>query len=298
MEILVTGSSGLIGSALVAELTLAGHNVYTLSRSPTSDPKSMSWNIRRHIGDLSEIPSLDAVVHLAGESIGTKRWTSEEKAEISKSRIEGTGFLVELLDKANLHPQVFIGASAIGYYGDSEEKFLTEHSPPGTGFLASLVQSWEAQSNLAKNVAERVVILRSGMVLSSYGGALAKQLPLFRYGIGAALGSGRQYVSWIHLEDEVRAITLALTSATLSGPINLVSPGPVTNQDFARTIAKVLNRPMMLRIPTKVLQIALGTEFADELLLASQHVTPKALEDAEFRFHFPDLENALLDLLR
>lgn len=298
MRVLVTGASGLIGSAIVAELTLGGHEVYTLGRRRTSDPKNLVWDLDNNLGDLGTIETLDAVIHLSGESIGNKRWTDSQKSKIWDSRVKGTALLVDLLTKANLNPDVFIGASATGFYGDRGTEELTESSHVGSGFLAALVQRWEEETNKATSIAKRVVLVRSGIVQSSYGGALAKQLPLFRFGLGAALGSGKQYLSWIHLEDEVAAILFALTSDAISGPINLVSPNPITNLEYSKIISKVLHRPMILKIPAKVLELALGKEFAREMLLASQRVFPNVLQEAGFEFRFPTLENALRDLLR
>lgn len=298
MRVLVSGSSGLIGSALVAELTLEGHDVYTLGRSPSPGGKSIVWNIENKSGSLRSLESIDGVIHLAGEPIGAKRWTDAEKKRIVSSRISGTAFLSEMLKDASLSPAVFVAASAIGFYGNRDDEILTESSPAGSGYLASLVEDWERESLSAQNVAARVVMLRTGIVLSGYGGALAKQLPLFKYGLGAALGDGRQFMSWIHLEDEVRAIITALTDNSISGPVNLVAPKPVTNLEFSKTIARVLGRPMLLKVPSIALEIGLGKEFANELLLASQRVAPTVLEEKGFQFLFPQLENALSDILR
>lgn len=299
MKVLVSGASGLIGSAVVAELTISGHDVFTLGRKPPSpELKGFQWNVENKSGDLSDIDSLDAVIHLAGQSIASKRWSPEEKSRIVSSRIEGTKFLIELLKNANLHPSIFIGGSASGVYGDRGKEELGENSPPGSGFLADLVQKWEFETSKAQDTAQRIAIIRTGVVLSTYGGALARQLPMFRYGLGSALGTGSQFMSWIHLEDEVRAILYILENEKLSGPINLVSPNPTSNLEFSKTMAKVLQRPMFLKAPAKMLELALGKEFADELLLFSQRIIPNKLEDAGFEFHFPLLEGALLDLLR
>lgn len=298
MRVLVSGSSGLIGSALVAELTLEGHDVYSIGRSTSLSGKSIVWNIEDKSGSLKDLKSIDWVIHLAGEPIGTKRWTQEQKNKIIKSRVDGTALLIDMLKEAHLSPTVFAAASAIGFYGNRGSEILTESSPAGSGYLASLVQNWERESMGASDMAERVVILRTGIVLSGYGGALAKQLPLFKYGLGAALGDGKQFMSWIHLEDEVRAIISILSQDSVRGPVNLVAPQSVTNLEFSKTIARVLGRPMMLKIPPIALEIGLGKEFADELLLASQRVVPAVLKDNGFQFLFPQLENALSDILR
>lgn len=298
MRVLVSGASGLIGSAVVAELNLSGHQVTTLGRSSDPANNSVTWNPETKTGTLKSIEGLDAVIHLAGESIGNKRWSEEQKRKITYSRLAGTEFLIELLEDAQLKPEVFISASAIGYYGDRGNQLLEESSPKGEGFLADLVAKWEEKAQKASETGARVVTLRTGVVLSSYGGALSKQLPLFKYGLGAALGTGGQYLSWIHLEDEVRAILLALENQGISGAVNLVSEHPVTNLEFSKTIAKVLNRPMLLKVPKPVIELGLGKEFADELLLVSQRVVPKVLSQSGFEFQFNHLENALSDLLR
>ncbi len=298
MKILVSGASGLIGSAVVAELALGGHDVYTLGRNLNKDPKALPWDIEARTGSLKSIESLQGVIHLSGESIGNKRWTNQQKKNIVASRLEGTHFLIDLLAEADLKPEVFIAASAIGIYGNRNDETLDESSEPGNGFLASLVLDWEQEARQAQSIATRVVFARTGVVLSTYGGMLAKQLTLFKYGLGAVLGSGKQYLSWIHLEDEVRAIVASLTNPNISGAVNLVSPNPVTNLDFSKTLARVLHRPLFFKVPALALELTLGKEFADEMLFASQRVAPTVLEKAGFEFRFPDLENALSDLLR
>lgn len=298
MRVLVTGGSGLIGSSVVAGLTLGGHEVYTLVRSDRNDPNSFLWNVESGTGDLTGIESLDAVVHLAGESIANKRWSDQRKEKISSSRIMGTRLLIDLLKGAELSPKVFVSGSAIGFYGSREGDLLDESSPAGRGFLAELTTKWENEARRAEQIAGRVVILRTGIVLSSYGGTLAKQLPLFRLGLGGSLGGGRQFVSWIHLEDEVSAILFLLEQESIRGPVNLVSPNPVTNTEFAEAIARTLRKPMVFRAPVTLLELAFGKEFAHELLLASQRVVPAALVDSGFEFRFSDLEDALVDPLR
>ena len=298
MRVLVSGASGLIGSSVTAELIQDGHEVYTLGRSASADPKRLSWNIEDHTGSLNNLGSLDAVIHLAGEPIGNKRWTPKQRGRIIDSRLAGTDFLITLLREAGLKPEVFICASAIGFYGDRGDETLDESSPPGNGFLASLVMDWEYHAQGATAVANRIVNLRTGVVLSAYEGALAKQLPLFKYGLGATFGNGSQYISWIHLEDAVRAIILALSDSTISGPVNLVAPVPVTNLLFSKTVAKVLRKPLFLKVPGLILELAFGEEFADEMLLVSQRVIPTGLQTAGFEFRFPELEPALVDLLR
>ncbi len=298
MKVLISGASGLIGSAMKADLLLNGHEVYSLSRKDSHDPKSIKWNVTAKSGTLHGIESLDAVIHLSGESIGARRWSPHQKKLIISSRLESTRFLIDLLDKSKLNPEVFVVASAIGIYGDRGSELLEETSSPGNGFLSSLVSDWEYEASHANRVARRIAYLRTGIVLSTYGGALSKQLPLFRLGLGAVLGNGGQYLSWIHLQDEVRAINAVLSNPKISGPVNLVSPNPVTNLEFSRTLARVLRRPLLLKAPGFVLELALGKEFADEMLLTSQRVMPSALLGAGFEFKFPELNAALTDSLR
>lgn len=298
MKVLVSGASGLIGASVVAELTFGGHEVYSLGRSTSSDPRTVKWDPDNRIGTLKAISSLDAVVHLSGESLANKRWTRQQKKKIVDSRLIGTDLLIEMVKEADLKPETFISASAIGIYGNRNSETLTETSPPGSGFLASLVADWEQRAERAKVIAKRVVFLRTGIVLSNYGGALAKQLPLFKYGLGASMGRGNQYMSWIHLEDEVRAIIFALTNTDISGPVNLVSPDPVTNLEFSKKVATALGKPLLFKAPALILELALGKEFAEEMLLSSQRVTPTILQNAGFEYQFGDLENALSDLLR
>ncbi len=297
MRVLVSGASGFIGSAVRQALMAGGHDVYILSRKETREPKTFKWDIASKTSSLADIESLDAVIHLSGESIGDKRWSPSQKKRIVDSRLDSTRFLIDLLDESGLRPNVFMSASAIGVYGDRGSEVLDESSDPGNGFLASLVLDWEHEASKAREVADRVVYLRTGVVLAAHGGALAKQLPLFRAGLGAVLGNGNQYLSWIHIEDEIRAILAALTNAQISGPVNLVSPNPVTNLVFSRALAKALHRPLLFKAPAFILELAFGKEFADEMLLVSQRVTPAALVKEGFEFKFPQLESALLDLL-
>jgi uncharacterized protein (TIGR01777 family) len=245
--------------------------------------------------DVSALEGIDAVVHLAGENIAA-RWTATQKAKIRDSRVRGTQLLCETLARLSSPPQVLVSASAIGYYGDRGEEILTEESPPGRGFLPEVCRAWEAATEAAKQRGMRVVILRLGMVLSAAGGALAKMLPPFRLGLGGMVGSGRQYMSWIALDDVVGTIQHAIVTDALQGPTNAVAPQAVTNQEFTRTLGKALGRPTLLPLPAFAARLMFG-EMADELLLASTRVQPTKLLGSGYRFRYPELEDALRHVL-
>jgi hypothetical protein len=238
----------------------------------------------------------DVLVHLAGESIAGARWTPAVKERIRLSRSRGTRVLAEAATKLDPPPQAFVSASAIGFYGDRGAEELTEDSPPGTDFLAEVCQDWEGATEPAQAAGLRVVHLRFGMVLSATGGALPKMMRPFRYGLGGRMGSGTQFCSWVHLGDAVAAVLAAMTDEAYQGPVNVVSPKPVSNAELTRTLARVLGRPAILPLPAFVARLALG-EMADPLLFASQRVLPTKLLDTGFSFRFPDLESALRDLL-
>ena len=296
MHILITGSSGLIGSALVPFLATGGHQVTRLVRSqPRGQEMAMRWDPEAGILDAKSLEGVDAVVHLAGENIA-ERWSPEKKTRIHDSRVKGTRLLSDTLARLERSPKVLVCASAIGYYGDRGEEVLTEINPAGRGFLAEVCQAWEEAAEPARQKGIRVVSLRFGMVLSSAGGALAKMLPPFRLGLGGALGSGRQYVSWIAIDDAVGAIQHALTTETLQGPANTVAPQAVTNQEFTKVLGKVLGRPTVLPMPAFAARLMFG-EMADELLLASARVEPAKLLSTGYAFRYPDLEAALRHVL-
>jgi uncharacterized protein (TIGR01777 family) len=245
--------------------------------------------------DASALEGVDAVVHLAGENIA-QRWTSSQKAKIRDSRIKGTQLLCETLARLSSPPKVLVSASAIGYYGDRGEQILTEDSPLGRGFLAEVCRGWEAATEPARQRGLRVVPLRFGVVLSPAGGALAKMLPPFRLGLGGMVGSGRQYMSWIALDDVVGAIQHAIVTDTLQGPTNAVAPQAVTNQEFTKTLGKALGRPTVFPLPAFAARLMFG-EMADELLLASTRVQPAKLLGSGYRFRYPELEDALRHVL-
>lgn len=297
MKVLVTGSSGFIGSALVPFLTAAGHAVTRLVRSqPRPGAAEVRWDPVAKTVDTAGLEGLNATVHLAGETI-VGRWTPASKARLRSSRVEGTRLLADALSRLTRPPRVMVCASAIGYYGDRGEEILREESPPGTSFLSQVCREWEAAAQPAIRKGIRVVHLRIGVVLSPAGGALARMLPPFKLGLGGRLGSGRQYMSWIALDELVEVIHFALTNDRLRGAVNAVAPRPVTNLEFTKTLGRVLSRPTIFPVPAFAVRLALG-EVADELLLASTHVEPTRLLAAGYQFRFPELEGALRHALR
>ncbi|MFZ5830297.1 MAG: TIGR01777 family oxidoreductase [Planctomycetota bacterium] len=296
MHVLVSGSSGLLGSAIVELLTRDGHDVVRLVRRRARGPGEIGWEPERGTIDEASLGGLDAVVHLAGESIADSRWTAEKKRRIRESRTEGTRLLAQSLARADPPPKVLACASAIGYYGDRGDAALTEESGPGEGFLADVCRKWEAATGPAAAAGIRVVNMRLGLVLAREGGPLAAIVGLFRWGLGGKLGDGRQYMSWITIDDAVRAIRLALTDDRLSGPVNLTAPQPVTNVEFTAALGRVLHRPTLFRAPAFGLRLGMG-EMAGELLLFSARVLPKRLQETGFEFQDPQLEPALQRLL-
>lgn len=297
LRVLVTGSTGFVGSALVPFLVAGGHRVVRLVRTlPRRGKGEIQWGPEAGFIDAARLEGLDGVVHLAGENIATGRWTAEKKALIRDSRVDGTRLLCDALAGLKQPPKVLVCASAIGYYGDRGDELLTEESAPGTGFLAEVCREWEAATQSTEQKGIRVVRLRFGMVLSPTGGAMAKLLPPFKKGLGGVLGTGRQYVSWIALDDLVGVIAHALTTETLHGPVNAVAPTSVTNQEFTRTLGRVIGRFTIFPMPAAVARLVFG-ELADALLLASQRVQPTRLLATEYRFQYPDLDGALQHLL-
>ncbi len=297
MKVLVTGASGLVGSALVPFLTTGGHRVTRLVRSqPRPSVAEMQWDPAAGIQDLTSLEGMDAVVHLAGENIASGRWTVARKARIRDSRVTGTRTLCEALARLSQPPKVLVSASAIGYYGDRGAEALWENSAFGTGFLPEVCRVWEEATQPAVQTGIRVVLLRIGIVLSPTGGALAKLLLPFKLGLGGILGSGKQYMSWIALDDVVGAVNHALVTDTLRGPVNAVAPFPVTNGEFTRTLGRVLGRPTVFPVPAFAARLAFG-EMADELLLASTRVEPKRLLATQYTFRCPELDGALRHVL-
>lgn len=295
MNIVVSGSHGLIGSALVPALAARGDRVVRLMRAKTSPPGAVAWDPERGWVDAAALEGADAVIHLAGENIAAGRWTAAKKARIRDSRVHGTRAIAAALARLSRRPGVFLCASATGYYGNRGEEILVEESAPGVGFLANVCREWEAASAPARDAGIRVVHFRNGIVLSPAGGALAPLLLVFRLGLGGRLGSGGQFMSWITLDDHVRAIVYALTRDDLRGPVNFVSPNPVTNAEFTATLARVLRRPALFTAPAPLLRLALG-EAAGELL-ESRRVHPAKLSAAGYTFRHAELGSALRDLI-
>jgi len=292
MKVAITGSHGLIGSALVASLEGDGHQVTRLVRGLAREGE-VGWDpVEGHI-DGTRLEGHDAVVHLAGVGIGDHRWTSAHKSAVLNSRVQGTRLLATALAGLDRPPSVLASGSAVGYYGDRGDEELTEASGPGSGFLADVVQRWEAAAAPAAEAGIRVANLRSGVVVSAEGGALKKQLPAFKAGLGGRLGSGRQWLSWIAISDEVAAIRHVIDRPDIAGPVNLCAPTPVTNGDFTRTLGKVLHRPTAIPTPTPALRLLFGKEMVGEMLLAGQRVLPRALESSGYVFTQPTLAQAL-----
>ncbi len=297
MKILVSGSSGVLGSALLPFLTAAGHSVTRLVRAEARvGAPEIWWDPAGGYLNPATVEGFDAVVHLAGENLAAHRWRSEFKARIKESRVKGTRLLAETLAKLSHPPQVLVSSSAIGYYGDRGDEVLLEESASGAGFLAEVCRDWEAATEPAAQKGIRVITLRTGFVLSASGGGLAKMLPAFRMGAGGVIGTGRQYMSWIAIDDLVAAILHAIVQDSVRGPVNAVAPNPVTNREFTKTLGRVLSRPTIFPVPAFAARLAFG-EMADELLLSSQRVTPAKLLASGFTFQFPDLAPALRHLL-
>ncbi len=296
MRVLITGATGLIGSALSVFLKNEGHEVVGLTRREAKpDGSSISWNPAARSIDRDRLEGFGAVVHLAGENIA-RRWTEDARRRIRESRVEGTRFLCETLAELNQPPQVFIGASAIGYYGNRGDEILTESSAPGQGFLADICREWEAAADPARRRGLRVVNARLGVVLSPRGGALGAMLIPFKLGLGGVIGSGKQYMSWIAIDDAARALDHILKTEGLEGPVNLTTPYPATNRDFTKTLGKVLRRPALFPLPAFAARAVFGP-MADEMLLGGARVIPQKLLDSGYVFQTPALEGALRQVL-
>jgi len=297
MRVAVSAASGLIGSALAADLAVNGTEVIRLVRRRPAGESEVGWDPQAPGGGLdpAALAGVDAVVHLSGAPIAGGRWTPARKAVLRSSRVAATAALATAMAAADPAPGVLLCASAIGYYGQTGDRAVDEGAPAGQGFLAELVRDWEAAAEPARAAGIRVVSFRSGVVLAASGGMLGRLLPPFRLGLGARIGSGRQYLSWISLADEVAAIRFLLDSADAAGPFNLTAPRPVTNAEFTRALAQALGRPAVLALPSGLLRAALG-EVASELL-GSARVLPARLEAAGFTFRHPDIMTALGGLL-
>lgn len=296
MKILVSGSHGLVGKALSKSLTTDGHEVVRLVRhEPIGDPE-IWWDPSEGRIDAGRLEGHDVVVHLAGESIASGRWTAEKKKSILESRVKGTLLLSESLARLSRPPSLFLSASAIGYYGNRGDELLTEQSAPGNDFLANVCIQWEGATAAAVEKGIRTVHTRFGIILDDDGGALAKMLTPFRMGIGGRVGSGKQWMSWIALEDVVNALKFLMGETTTRGPVNFVAPRPVTNAEFTKTLGRVLSRPTIFPVPEFGARLAFG-EMADALLLSSQRVEPGVLKSKGFEFRWAMLEQALRQIL-
>ena len=292
MRILITGPTGLIGKALKKSFTDKGWEMLLATRHEPKSDNEVRWSAEDGFADAAKLEGIDAVIHLAGESVNGLRWTDEKKKAIRDSRVLGTRNLVEALSKLKKRPEVFVCASAIGFYGERGDEEITESSPAGTTFLSEVCKEWEGEARRAEDAGIRTVLLRTGIVLSKDGGALGTMLLPFKLGVGGVVGSGKQWMSWISLDDHVRAIEFVIEEKNIRGAVNSASPHPVTNQEFTKTMGDVLYRPTFLPLPEFVVSMALG-EMGDELLLTSTKVIPKRLEDAGFKFEYPDLKPAL-----
>ena len=296
MKIIISGASGLIGKQLVEQLQQHGHDVVRLVRRAASTGEIM-WDPKAGVLSASALEGADAVIHLSGAGIGDKRWTSSYKREILESRTITTNLIATTIANMNRKPSVFLSGSAIGIYGPRGDEQLNEVSTDGTSFLADVCKQWEDAAKPASDAGIRTVLLRTGIVLTTKGGALKKQLPLFQLGLGGKFGNGKQWQSWISIDDEVGAIEHLLT-ANVSGAVNLTAPNPVTNAEFTSTLARVVKRPAFLPIPPFAPKAILGGELADALLFTGQRVLPAALNASGYQFVHPTLEVALRALLK
>jgi uncharacterized protein len=295
-RLLITGASGPIGSALLASFDSRTTEIVRLVRGQATNAGEIPWNPQAELSP-QVVSGFDTVIHLAGESV-MGRWTESKKKAIRDSRVQGTRHLADALARAEQKPRVFIGASAVGYYGSRGDEVLREESPSGQGFLPEVCREWENASRIAADAGIRTVNPRFGLVLSPTGGALASMLPPFKLGLGGRVGSGHQWWSWIHVADVVGGIQHAIRAESLSGPVNLVAPNPVRNEDFARVLASVLRRPAFFSVPGFVLRLAFGKMAAEEMLLSSQRVEPGKLGASAYPYHFRELRTALVNLVR
>lgn len=295
MKILITGASGLIGRAL--QRSLAGHELLLAGRSEPNAPDKIQWDAEKGFSEPERLEGLDAVIHLAGENISGFRWTEAKKKAIRDSRVLGTRSVVHALSSLGLRPKVFISGSATGYYGDRGSEILTESSPPGDTFLADVCKAWEDEAAAAERLGIRTVMMRTGIVLSAEGGALAKMLTPFKLGVGGVVGSGEQWMSWVALDDVVGAVGFALDREDFSGPMNAVAPNPVTNSEFTKTLGEAISRPTIFPLPAFAVNLAFG-EMGDALLLDSTRAVPDRLLKAGYSFRFENLGLALQNALK
>ena len=296
MTVVVTGSSGLIGTALVTNLQASGQEVRRLVRREPAADDEFRWDPSRGEIDDKVLDGAHAVVNLAGAGIGDRRWTDSYKELARRSRLDSTTTLVQAIARRSDRPSVLLNASAVGWYGDTGEETVDESAPAGSGFLAELVRQWEKAAEPAADAGVRVVRMRTGVVLSADGGALGKVLPLFRLGLGGRLGSGRQWMSWVALPDQIAAIRFLLDHGDIAGAVNVTAPEPVRNRDYTKAIGRAVHRPTLAWVPPVALRTALGG-FADEGVLVSQRVVPARLEAAGFSFTYDDVDAALTALV-
>lgn len=290
MNVLITGGGGFIGKSLTKELRNSGHNVIITTRRKTDSKDKLTWNPPDLI-PTDSLTNIDAVINLAGESIASGRWTTARKERLISSRIDTTRALVESIKNADPGPKVFISASAIGYYGPHRDEFITEDSPPASDFLADLCVKWEAEALKAKELGLRVVLIRTGGVLESDGGALPPMTIPFKFFLGGPVGNGKQWFSWIHMDDETGIIRYALENEAVSGPVNATAPNPVTNKELSSAIGRVLSRPSWLTVPGFIVKLTLG-ELGD-MLLTGQRVLPEKMLKAGYKFKYTDIDLAL-----
>ncbi len=294
MKILITGASGLIGKAVAKSLSADKHELLLAGRGEPKNANEIKWSVEEGFdeADHGRLEGLDAVIHLAGESIAGLRWTDEKKKSIRDSRVIGTHNLVNDLARLQRKPKVLISASAMGFYGDRGDEIVTETAPPGDTFLSEVCREWEIESRRAEDLGIRTVLLRNAIVLSKDGGALATMLTPFKLGVGGVVGSGKQWMSWVSLEDVVSIVKHALDDERLRGAVNVASPNPVTNEEFTKTLGSILYRPTILPLPEFAVNLVFG-EMGDALLIDSTRVEPKRLKDAGYEFKFTDLKSAL-----
>lgn len=292
MKVLITGASGLLGTELQKSFAEKGYEMLLASRKEPVDDRHIQWTIDEGFAEPERLEGVDVVVHLAGENVSGLRWTDEKKKAIRDSRVLGTRSVVEAISKLKNKPKTFIASSAIGFYGERGDEEVTESSSPGDNFLAEVCKAWEAESRRAEDAGIRTVLLRTGIVLSKDGGALGTMLLPFKLGVGGVVGSGKQWMSWISLDDEIAVINFVIEHENIRGAVNAVSPNPVTNHDFTKTLGEVLYRPTFLPLPEFAVSMVFG-EMGDVLLLTSTKVMPKRLEDAEFQFKYADLKQAI-----
>jgi uncharacterized protein len=293
VDVLVTGAHGLVGTALIPKLRADGHGVRRLVRGEPEGADDVAWDPGAGTIDAAAIDGVDAVVHLAGAGIGDKKWTPDRKRLILESRTQGTRLLAETLAALDPAPRVLVSGSAIGYYGNRADEPLTEQAPPGDDFPAQVCLAWEGATAAASEAGIRVVTIRTGVVLAAHGGALSRMLLPFRLGLGGRIGSGRQYLSWIALADEVGAILHVIGNNRISGPVNLTAPNPATNAEFTAALGRALHRPTVLPTPVAALKAVYGSELVQHLLVEGQRVLPQVLEATGYTFRYPQLDAAL-----